>query len=305
MRDPYTVLGVSKTASEKEIKSAFRKLAKRYHPDSNQSNTGAKDKFNEINQAYEIVGDKEKRRKFDAGEIDADGKPKFAGFEGSPFGAGGFRGGRRARTGQQPFGDAGFSGAEDILSELFGASFNRGGRAGNFRNETFTQGPSPDVSATAKVTIEDLARGKATVRLPDGKQLSFSLPPEVREGQVVRLAGQGLKQPGQKAGDALIAINLVAHPRFTADGADLRVTADLPLPTAVHGGRLLVETLDGRIALTIPPWTSSGKVFRLKGKGLPKKGDGHGDLKVTMAITLPDDQREKIEAMLRELADQQ
>lgn len=310
MRDPYSVLGVSKTASDKEIKSAFRKLAKRYHPDQNKDDPRAKEKFAEVNQAYEIIGDKDKRRKFDAGEIDAEGKQKFAGFEG--FGAGGhpfgdfeFRTGggrRRARAGGAPFGDAGFSGAEDILSELFGSAFSRGGQAGGARSGGFAQPPALDIKATARVTIEQLARGKANVRLPDGRQLSFSLPPEAKEGQVVRLAGQGHKQPGREPGDALITLHLAPHPRFEIAGADLRLTAELPLTTAVTGGKLPVETLDGRIALTIPAWTSSGRVFRLKGKGLPKKGSGHGDLLITVAITLPDDKRDEIETLMRRLA---
>jgi len=322
MRDPYTVLGVARKASEKEIKSAFRKLAKRYHPDSNKEDPKAQAKFAEANQAYEILGDKEKRRKFDAGEIDAEGKEKFAGFEGfaggSPFEGFEFRtarGGGRARAGGAPFGDAGFSGAEDILSEIFGASFGgkgggqAGGRAGGFRTADFGAGnsrtgqrPATDVKVTAKLTIEDLARGKGSVRLPDGRQLSFSIPPEPKDGQVVRLAGQGLKTPGQKPGDALVTVSIAPHKRFEAAGCDLRLTAELPLMIAVEGGKLAVETLDGKIALNIPAWTSSGKVFRLKGKGLPKKDGGHGDLLINTAIVLPDEEREEITAMMRRSA---
>ncbi|MCG6859551.1 MAG: DnaJ domain-containing protein [Salaquimonas sp.] len=316
MRDPYSVLGVARKASEKEIKSAFRKLAKRYHPDSNKDDPKAKEKFAEANQAYEILGDKEKRRKFDAGEIDAEGKEKFAGFEGfhgagSPFEGFEFRtsrgGGRRARAGGAPFGDQGFSGAEDILSQIFGSSFagaRQGdqagpGMSGGFSAQDFGHRSSSDVQVRARVTVEDLARGKANVHLPDGKQLSFSVPPEAKDGQVVRLAGQGLKQPGQKPGDALVTLSLAPHPRFEVAGADLRLNAELPLATAVNGGKLTVETLDGKIALNIPAWTNSGKVFRLKGKGLPKKGGGHGDLLITAAIVLPDDKREEITAMMR------
>ena len=311
MRDPYSVLGVAKNASEKEIKSAFRKLAKRYHPDSNKDDPKAQAKFAEANQAYEIVGDKEKRKKFDAGEIDAEGKQKFTGFEGysggSPFEGFEFRTSRgpgdgRARGGA-PFGEGGFSGAEDILSEIFGSSFagarQGGGQAGGFRAGP-RQRPATDVKATAKLTIEDLARGKGNVRLPDGRQLSFSIPPEAKDGQVVRLAGQGLKAQGQKPGDALVTLSIVPHKRFELAGSDLRMTAELPLMIAVEGGKLAVETLDGKIALNIPAWTSSGKVFRLKGKGLPKKGGGHGDLLINTAIVLPDESREEITAALRQ-----
>lgn len=314
MRDPYSVLGVPKTASEKEIKSAFRKLAKRYHPDSNKNDPKAQEKFSEANQAYEIVGDKEKRRKFDAGEIDAEGKEKFAGFEGfaggSPFegfefrtSQGPGRGGRRGQAGA-PFGDAGFSGAEDILGQIFGSSFGgagarQAGPGGGFSAQGRGPQPSGDIKLKAMVTVEDLARGKASVHLPDGKQLSFSIPAGAKDGQVVRLAGQGQKQPGAKPGDALVTLTFKRHPRFEVVESDLRADAELPLETAVHGGKLAVETLDGRIALNIPAWTNSGKVFRLKGKGLPKKGGGHGDLLITTAIMLPDDRRDEITALLK------
>ena len=313
MRDPYSVLGVPRKASEKEIKSAFRKLAKRYHPDSNKDDPKAQEKFSEANQAYEILGDKDKRRKFDAGEIDAEGKEKFAGFEGfggsggSPFEGFEFRttrgpGGARARAGGAPFGDAGFSGAEDILGQIFGSSFGgarQGGPGAGFTGHERAPRQTADVQLKAPITVEDLARGKASVHMPDGKQLSFSVPPEAKDGQVVRLAGQGQKQPGLKPGDALVTLSIKPHPRFEVAGADLRINAELPLAIAVNGGKLTVETLDGRIALNIPAWTNSGKVFRLKGKGLPKKGGGHGDLMITTAIMLPDDKREEISALLR------
>jgi len=311
MRDPYTVLGVAKGAGEKEIKTAFRKLAKRYHPDQNTTDPSAKEKFAEVNQAYEILGDKDKKRKFDTGEIDAEGKQKFQGFEGfsrgqNPFGqGGGFRTGGARRARGAPFGDTGFSGAEDILGELFGSAFKTAqGNAGGFRTEEFTMGggSAADIAVTARVSVEDLARGKANVLMPDGRQLAFSLPPEASAGQVVRLAGQGRHMPGAAPGDALVTLGFLPHPRFETAGADLKVTADLPLETAVTGGKLPVETLDGRIALTIPAWTSSGKVFRLKGKGLPKKGGGHGDLMVNVAIALPDDKRASLEAMIRQLS---
>jgi DnaJ-class molecular chaperone len=318
MRDPYSVLGVDKTANEKEIKSAYRSLAKRYHPDSAKGAPGAKEKFAEIGLAYDIVGDKEKRAQFDRGEIDAEGKPKFQGFEG--FGNGGgqpFEGFEfRTSRGGSPFGagQGGF-GAEDILSEMFGGAFkggrgaggfSRGGQgfanAGGFAQSGFSPegGANPlDLRLSADVTIEDLARGKASVRLANGKQLSFALPAGASDGQTVRLVGQGAKAPGMQPGDALVTLRFIKHPRFSLDGADIRAEADLPLNTAVTGGKLTVETLDGKVALNIPQWTDSGKVFRLKGKGVPKKGGGHGDLLVTLVIRLPKEGRAALEELMR------
>jgi DnaJ-class molecular chaperone len=300
MRDPYAVLGVDRKASEAEIKSAFRKLAKRHHPDRNQNDPKAKERFSEASRAYEILGDKEKRGQYDRGEIDAEGKPKFAGFEGfgggraqggDPFGPGGPFAGFEFSTRRGPgAGAGGFGNAEDILQSIFG---DRGGRG-------FSQaprgGPSLDISAEARVGVEDLARGKATVQV-DGRTLSFSLPPEPADGQVIRLAGQGRKAAGRKPGDALVTLRMAPHTRFAVSGADLRVEVPLPLETAVRGGKVEVETLDGRLSLSIPAWTDSGTVFRLRGKGLPKKGGGHGDLLVAVEIRLPIAERDKLERL--------
>ncbi len=305
MRDPYSVLGVTKSASEKEIKSAFRKLAKKFHPDQNSSDPSAKSKFAEVNRAYEIVGDKEKRAQFDRGEIDADGKPRFAGFEGghNPFDFRSAHHGSGGHTGSQ------FGGAEDILKEFFGSAF--GGSAGAAGGRGFRSGPQGagfgarpqqpnlDIKLNASVTVEDLARGKAKVIMPDGKTLSFSLPGGVSNGQTIRLSGQGNKAAGAKPGDALVTVKFKPHPNYVIEGNDLRYHCNLPLSIAVLGGKFTVDTLDGKISLTIPPWSNSGKVFRLKGKGLPKKGGGHGDLLLTIAVSLPEDNREEFEAFLR------
>lgn len=310
MRDPYTVLGIARSASEKEVKSAYRSLAKRYHPDSNSNDPRAKEKFAEIGRAYELLGDKDKRGQFDRGEIDAEGKPKFQGFEGFAGGAHGFNAGH---------GQAGQAGAEDLINELFGGVFGRGGsgRTRTFRagggpggfEQAFSAGAQPerggdrDVRAQANVTVEELARGKGTVRLPSGKTLSFAIAAGASDGQTIRLAGQGEHRPGTKPGDALVTLHFVRHPVFEVDGSDLRMQGDLPLATAVTGGRVAVETLDGKVALSVPPWTDSGKVFRLKGKGLPKKGGGHGDLLVTLAIRLQERDRDALTAMMRRQGD--
>lgn len=303
MRDPYTVLGLARTASEKEIKLAYRALAKQHHPDTGKGGASSKDKFSEISRAYEIIGDKEKRGQFDRGEIDSEGKPKFQGFEGHPQAGGSPFEGYEFRTtrGGSPFGQRGFGGAEDILSELFGAGARAsrgpaGARPAGFGDERPTP---PDLRLTAEVTIEDLARGKTNLRLQNGRQISFALPAGAKDGQVVRLAGQGNKIAGAKAGDALVTLHFVRHGVFVQDGCDLRMNADLPLATAVGGGKIAVETLDGKIALNVPAWTDSGKVFRLKGKGLPLTGGGHGDLLVTVAIALPEHGRDALDALYR------
>jgi DnaJ-class molecular chaperone len=310
MRDPYTVLGVARTASEKEIKSAYRSLAKRYHPDSGKGEAGAKEKFAEIGRAYEILGDKDKRGQFDRGEIDADGKPKFQGFEG--FGPGAQSGARpfegfefRTSRGGAPFG-GGFGNAEDILSEMLGGAFASRSRGSGFSPkraggsaEGFdgAAGSNPlDLHLSTEVGMDDIARGKANVTLPGGRHLSFALPAGATDGQTVRLAGQGNKAPSMRPGDALVMLRFVRHPKFELQGSDIHTQAELPLETAVAGGRVTVETLDGKVALNVPEWTDSGKVFRLKGKGVPKKGGGHGDMLVTLVIRLPETGREGLSA---------
>ena len=298
MGNPYSVLGVQKSADEKAIKSAFRKLAKKYHPDQNKDNKNAQAKFAEVNQAYEIIGDKEKRAQYDRGEIDDQGKPKFAGFGGAgggnPFEGFQQRGGS---AGGSPFGNGGFSGAEDVLNEIFGSAFGGQARTQQRGGSPFggmggarprQSAPSLDIEMKAGVTIEDLMRGKTTVRMPDGKQISVSIPPEAEHGQTIRLKGKGKTAPGHNPGDAKVTLVMKSHAKYRREGVDLRSDVPVPLETAVMGGKVAVETIDGRISLNIPSGTSSGKVFRLKGKGLPKKAGGFGDLLVSVSIELPE-----------------
>ena len=291
MRDPYSVLGVGKDASEKDIKSAFRKLAKKYHPDQNHNDPKAKERFAAINSAYEIVGDKKKRAQFDAGEIDAEGKEAFQGFSGSPFGGG--RGGFQA--GPQ---GGGFAGAEDILSQMFGGGFggaaggpNRMGGMGGMGGQrqhpghgsSLPKGEDRKISLT--VHLKDLAAGKAPVRLGADRTVSAKIPPEPEDGQTVRLRGQGQEGPGGK-GDALISLKISKHPDFLREGANLRVHVKVPLDVAVLGGKMRVPTLTGAVAVTIPPWTTSGDVFRVRGKGLPARDGGNGDILAVVAIDI-------------------
>ena len=300
MRDPYEVLGVPKNASEAEVKSAFRKLAKKHHPDRNKTDPKAKERFTEVNDAYEIVGDKDKRVKFDAGEIGADGKPRYQGFEGFGGGApgGGFGGGTGGfrQGGQAGAGARGFrwstSGAdgdpfanEDFLNEIFG-NVNRGAsRPGGGAGPRPQAARGEDVQAVAAVTLEQLVRGeKARVDLPTGRTLDITIPPGTKAGQTIRLRGQG--QPGVlggPAGDAMIVVEFVPHPHFRIEGDTLRRDVNVSLEDAVLGGKVRVPTLDGEIALTIPPHSTGGRALRLKGKGLPVPTGGRGDLLVTPA----------------------
>ncbi|MBV9078920.1 MAG: J domain-containing protein [Methylobacteriaceae bacterium] len=299
MRDPYDILGVSRQADEAAIKKAYRKLAKQYHPDRNANDPKAKDRFAEVNAAYEILGDDKKRAQFDRGEIDADGKPRFQGFEGFPGGAGaggspfetfsfGF-GGRGARPGAA---GAGAGLGEDIFSTFFGDAM-RGARARAAKGE--------DVQASLTVTIEQIARDEKTrITLPGGREVEVTLPPGLTDGQTIRLRGLGRPgQGGAEAGDALLTIRIAPQDRYEIAGSDLRLRWPVDLEDAILGGRIRVPTPTGAVEMTVPPMTSSGRTFRLRGKGLPKKG-GHGDLLVTAEIRLPETPDPRLEEFAHE-----
>jgi DnaJ-class molecular chaperone len=311
MRDPYAVLGVAKSANEKEIKAAFRKLAKQYHPDANANDPSAVARFNEANQAYEILGDKEKRAQFDRGEIDAEGKQKFQGFSGDPFGAA-RRGGRPGGFDFRSSGRTEDFASESMFSDFFEQAFSGAGRRGAGDGPGFTSARNAaakgaDIKATLAIRLEDIIAGdKVEAEFPTGKRLAIRLPDGVEDGQTVRLKGQGQPSPvpGGKAGDALVTFGFVPHPRFRVDGRNLVHDLAVPLKTAVLGGKIEVETLSGRVSLTIPPWTSSGKTFRLKGKGLTTTAGGRGDLLVSTRVTLPKDDPE-LEALFRQRAEQE
>jgi DnaJ-class molecular chaperone len=312
MRNPYEVLGVQPQASADEIKKAFRKQAKRLHPDANKNDPKAAVKFAELNAAYEIVGDEDKRKAFDRGEIDAEGKPRFQGFEG--FGARPRGGrGREAHFETFSFGPegvsrsggpgGGFGAFEDILSSVFGG--RRNGARVDFGTE-FTPddfGSSPagrDVAAEATITLTEAALGtKKRVRLPTGKDVEVKIPAGLSDGQQIRLKGQGLAGlPGGTAGDALITVRVAPHPHFKLEGANLRVEVPITLYEAVLGGKVRVPTLDGAVELAIPAGTNTGRTFRLKGKGIKAKS-GTGDLLATARIVLPDHPDPELEALMR------
>lgn len=313
-RDPYQVLGVAKTAPAKEIKSAFRKLAKKYHPDQKPDDPRAKERFAEISQAYDIVGDEEKRKAFDRGEIDAEGKPRFADFGAGAGGHGPFGGFARGGPGGAhfEFRSSGPGGAGDIFSEIFGQAFGGGGArtrehfAGDpFAGQRQQHGAADgaDLSATLDVSLEDIAAAaKVTAVFPGGRKLAIKLPAYVEDGQTIRLKGQGQPSPIGKPGDALIRIRFARHPRFRVEGRDLHVDLPVSLDDAVLGAKVPVETLTGRIAVSVPAWSGSDKVMRIKGRGLPAKGGGTGDLFVHVRIMLPEGGDSELEAFVRKRA---
>lgn len=305
MKDPYEVLGVQRGASEKDIKSAYRRLAKKYHPDQRPDDPQAKERFAEIGQAYEILGDQEKRKAFDNGEIDATGKPRFHGFEGGahgdPFSA--FRSAGRGPGGARyEFHSSGFDGESmsgaDIFSELFGQAFSRGGgRSGAAGARPQGMG---DLKATLDVNLEDVASaGKVTAIFPDGRRLAVKLPRYVEDGQTIRLKGQGAETPFGERGDALVTLRLRSHPRYRIEGRNLHVDLPVSLRDAVLGAKVTVETPTGKVAVKVPPWSSSDRSLRLKGRGLPLKKSGSGDLYAHVRIMLPQNGDPALEELFR------
>jgi DnaJ-class molecular chaperone len=317
MRDPYEVLGVSKNAKPDAIKSAFRKLAKKLHPDANKNDKTAASKFAELNAAYEILGDDGKRKAYDRGEIDAEGKPRFRGFPGGGpgAGAGGFgregfesfswgqdgfqRGGGGARAGG---GFRGFGGIDDILKDMLGGA--AGARRTQFEPDDFgAPAQGRDVTGAVTITLPEAAKGTARrVHLPTGKEIEVKIPAGLTDGQTIRLKGQGIPGPGGRGGDALITVTITPHPIFTRDGTNLRLELPVTLYEAVLGGKVRVPTLDGAVEIAIAPGTSSGRTLRIKGKGMPGK-DGAGDLYATVRVVLPEGGDRELEELMRKWRD--
>ena len=264
MRDPYDVLGVSRQASESEIKKAFRRLAKQHHPDRNSGDAKAKDKFGEVNSAYEILGEPTKRAQFDRGEIDADGKPRSHGYQG--FGGPGSEG-FSFGFGQPESGAGGPRGAatDDIFSHLFGDAL-RGARSRARRGE--------DLQATLTVTIEDIVtEAKQRISLPGGRDVEVSVPAGVAEGQTIRLRGLGGPgQGGAEAGDVLLTIRIAPQDRYVIDGSDLRIRCAIDLEDAILGGKVRIDTPTGAVEMNVPAMTSSGRTFACAARGSRSAG---------------------------------
>ncbi|MBU6299389.1 MAG: J domain-containing protein [Alphaproteobacteria bacterium] len=293
MRDPYEVLGVQKGASEAEIKKAFRTLAKKHHPDTKGGDTAAQKRFQEISAAYDILGDKEKRAKFDAGHIDAGGNPKgfdpgAHGFQGSPFGHGTGPGDFHFTWTNQGHGHPGETAEgfrpEDLFADLLGGLGGRGrGRAQPRAGQDFT--------VSTMVSFEEAAHGGTRrVMLPNGEQIDVKIPAGLKDGQQIRLKGRGgAGSSGGPPGDVMIQVSVAPHPYFTRDGRDLKVDLPVTLKEAVLGAKVPVQTLTGTVSLSVPANSNSGTVLRLKGKGLPSHGnEPPGDLYARVIVTLPD-----------------
>ena len=302
MRDPYTVLGVTKGASAADVKKAFRRLAKQYHPDQS-TDAKAKDKFAEVGAAYEILGDEKKRAAYDRGEIDAEGKPKFHGFETTGAGErGGFEnfnfGGGAGRGGR-----AGGFDAADIFADLFGGASTARTRSGGFGQQTPVKGE--DVQAAVTVSLADSVHGaSARVSLPTGRDLDVAVPAGIEEGRQIRLKGQG--QPGERngpAGDAIVTVHIAKHPLFRVEGADLRLDLPITLYEAVLGGKVNVPTLEGQVEMGIPAGSNGGRTLRLRGKGLASSRNARGDLLVALRIVLPEAPSAEVTSAARHLAE--
>ena len=300
MADPYATLGVARTASEKEIKSAYRKLAKELHPDTNKDNPAAADRFGKVTQAYDLLSDKDKRAQFDRGEIDGDGNPTnpFAGMGGGfGGGAGGGGGGYRSQQGGfRPEDFQGFGGGEadlgDIFEGLFGGGSARSARGGGSPFGQRSQPPprkGADIAYRLRVPFVDAAtRADQRITLADGKTIDLKLPAGVEDGTQMRLKGKGEQGPGG-AGDGIVTIAIDPHSFYERDGDDVRLDLPISVDEAVRGAKVKVPTVDGPVMLTIKPGLSGGTVMRLKGKGFSKKSGGRGDQLVTLRITLPED----------------
>ena len=270
--DPYAVLGVKKDASQDEIQKAYRRLAKKFHPDLNPGNKQAEERFKEISAAYDLLGDPKKRIRFDRGEIDATGaeRPQHRFYRD-------FADSRSPYASDAGFAD--FAGAEDILSEIFG----RAGRA-DIRMR------GSDVQYRLELDFLDAINGgKRQITLPDGSVLDVNIPPGTRDGQILRLRGKGRAGlGGGPPGDALVEIEVRPHRIFTRKGDDIHLDLPISLSEAVLGGKVKVPTPSGTVTMTVPKWANTGTVLRLRGRGVPRVDGSKGDEFVTLRVMLPE-----------------
>jgi len=286
MADLYSTLGIARGADDAAIKKAYRKLAKELHPDRNQDNPKAAERFAEVTSAYDLLSDKDKRAQYDRGEIDENGNPKMPyGFGGAGGPQGGFRHGQG--NAHFEFGDADLG---DIFSGIFGGGGGRArGPGGNFGGFGGRARKGADIGYRLQVPFEDAAALKPQrITLSSGKTIDLKLPAGVETGTQMRLSSQGEEGPGG-TGDAIVTIEVRPHRFFQRDGDDVRLDLPITLSEAVKGGPVKVPTVEGAVMLTVPAGSTSGKTLRLKGRGFHKKGGGRGDQLVTLMIDIPSD----------------
>ena len=286
MADPYKTLGVARDATEADIKKAYRKLAKELHPDRNKDNPKASERFSQVTNAYDLLNDKDKRARFDRGEIDGDGNPA------APFGFGGGGGGRAQPGGG--FRSEGYETGGPDMSDIFEGLFGGAQRGGGGFSSGFGRRAQPkgeNVAYRLQVPfVEAATLEPQRVTLADGKTLDLKLPAGVETGTQMKLGGKGEPGPGG-AGDAILTIDVQPHRFFTRDGDDVRIDLPISLAEAVLGGSIKAPTVEKPVMLTIPKGTTSGKTLRLKGKGFHKKTGGRGDQLVTLMIDIPADNK--------------
>lgn len=288
-QDPYKELGIGRGASAEDIRKAFRKLAKQHHPDANRGDKGAEEKFKRLSAAFDILGDPDKRRKFDAGEIDADGREVHSGFPGGGFSRG--KSGHPFGDGSAGFESAGFEGVD--LNDILGGVF--GGRAGGGFS---TRGA--DVRSRVEVDLEDTITGaKRRIAFSDGRTLDIAIPRGASDGQTLRLRGQGAPGRGG-AGDALIDIIVRPHSLFRREGPSLVMELPVSVPDAILGGKVQARTPDGSVTLNVPKGSNSGSTLRLKGRGLVDGSGRRGDLLARLIVTLPETPDAKLESFAEE-----
>jgi len=302
VKDLYQVLGVNKGASESEIKSAYRKLARKYHPDLNKDDKSAAEKFKEISNAYDILGNAEKRKKYDNNEIDADGKPTGfgAGFGSSGGGAYGFGGGNPFGGGFRSTG--GFSGAQGFdFSSLFGEDIFSQFTGGGSQGTRYSARKGQDVSYNMRVDFLDAARGVEKQVNLGGKEVNVKIPAGMQSGQTLRLKGMGnTGLNGGENGDVLITVDVKEHPYFKNDKLDILLDLPISVKEAISGAKITVPTINGKVAVKVPPFSSSGEKLRLKGQGIKTKS-AQGDQIVTLQVMLPKDKSAELEKLAQNM----